>query len=71
MIKLTVVYSHPTDILTFENYYMNTHLTKAAKITGHQKLELTNFLSGPDGAKPNFYRMTEFCYHNSEAMQKA
>ena len=40
MIKPTVLYVHPTDILTFENYYMNTP-------TNHAKAnQLTNFDTG-------------------------
>lgn len=71
MIKLTVLYGHPTDVLVFENYYANTHLPKATKMTGHEKLELTKFLNAPDGAKPDYYRMAEFWYKSPEAMQEA
>ncbi|WP_445731467.1 EthD family reductase [Mariniflexile sp.] len=71
MIKLTVLYAHPTDVSAFENYYAHTHLPKAAKMTGHEKLELTKFLNGPDGTKPDYYRMAEFWYKSPEAMQKA
>lgn len=71
MIKVTVLYGHPTDISAFENYYAKIHLPIAAKMTGHEKLELTKFLSGPDGSKPSYYRMAEFWYTNIETMQKA
>ncbi|WP_203226905.1 EthD family reductase [Confluentibacter flavum] len=70
MIKLTVLYGHPTDVLVFENYYANTHLPKAAKMTGHEKFELTKFLSGPDGTKPDYHRMAEFWYQSPEALQE-
>lgn len=71
MIKLTVLYGHPTDVLAFENYYTTTHLPIASKITGHEKLELTKFLSAPDGGKPAYYRMAEFWFSSPEAMQKS
>ncbi|PJB19623.1 MAG: EthD family reductase [Flavobacteriaceae bacterium CG_4_9_14_3_um_filter_33_16] len=71
MIKLTVLYGHPTEINAFESYYANTHLPIAAKLTGHKKLELTKFLNAPDGAKPDYYRMAEFWYRDPEALQKA
>jgi len=71
MIKLTVLYGHPTDVVAFENYYSNNHLPIAAKMSGHEKLELTQFLSGPDGSKPDYHRMAEFWYSNIEAMQQS
>lgn len=71
MIKVTVLYGHPTDSAAFENYYANNHLPIAAKMTGHEKLELTKFLSAADGGKPDYYRMAEFWYANLETIQKA
>ncbi len=71
MIKVTVLYGHPTDSAAFEEYYSNNHLPIAAKMTGHEKLELTKFLSAADGEKPFYYRMAEFWYSNIEIMQKA
>jgi len=71
MIKVTVIYGHPTDSAVFENYYTNNHLPIAAKMTGHKKLELTKFLSAADSGKPFYYRMAEFWYANLETMQKA
>lgn len=71
MIKVTVLYGHPTDSEVFENYYTNTHLPIAAKMTGHEKFELTIFLSVADNEKPFYYRMAEFWYQNIEIMQKS
>ncbi len=71
MIKLTVLYGHPTDSAAFENYYSNTHLPIASKMKGHEKLELTKFLNSADGEKPVYYRMAEFWYQNMETMRKA
>ena len=70
MIKLTVLYGHPTDVETFENYYKNHHLPTVAKMEGHEKMELTKFLSAPDGGNPDSYRMAEFWFENLEALQK-
>ncbi len=70
MIKLTVIYGHPTDKEAFEAYYKNTHLPKAAKMSGHEKVEYTKFLSAPDGSKADYYRMAEFWFSSPEALQK-
>ena len=69
MIKLTVLYGHPTDIETFETSYVNTHLPKASKMKDHLKIELTKFMNSPDGSKPAYYRMAEFWFSNPETMQ--
>lgn len=69
MIKTTVLYGHPTDAAAFEEYYVNTHMAKAAKMKGHTKLEITKFTSAPDGGKPAYYRMAEFWFSGPEAMQ--
>lgn len=69
MIKLTALYGHPTDTATFEDYYSNTHIAKAAKMKGYEKLELTKFSGAPDGSKPAYYRMAEFWFSSPDAMQ--
>lgn len=69
MIKLTVIYGHPTDTAAFEDYYNNTHLPIASKMSGFDKVEFTKFLSAPDGSKPTQYRMAEFWFSNPEALQ--
>ena len=71
MIKVTVLYGQPTDSVVFEDYYSNNHLPIAAKMTGHERLELTKFLNAADGEKPFYYRMAEFWYANIETMQQA
>ena len=69
MIKLTVLYGHPTDVAAFEDYYKNTHLPIAAKMTGFEKVEFTKFISAPDGSSPAHYRMAEFWFTNPDALQ--
>lgn len=69
MVKMTVLYGHPTDSGAFEDYYANAHMAKAAKMTGFEKLELTKFTRTPDGGKPAYYRMAEFWFSGPEAMQ--
>ena len=69
MIKLTVIYGHPTDSAAFEDYYKNTHLPKAAKMQGFDKVEYTKFLSAPDGSASEYYRMAEFWFTSPEALQ--
>lgn len=69
MIKLTVLYGHPTDQVAFEDYYANTHLPLAATMKGQERSELTKFISAPDGGHLAYYRMAEFWFTTAEAMQ--
>ena len=69
MIKLTVLYGHPTDVSAFEGYYANTHVPLAATMKGFEKLEYTKFIGAPDGSQATYYRMAEFWFSSPEALQ--
>lgn len=69
MIKLTVLYGHPTDPAAFEDYYANAHLPLLATMKGQERSELTKFISAPDGGHLAYYRMAEFWFTNAEALQ--
>ena len=71
MIKLTVLYAHPTDVAAFEEYYANTHLPIAATIKGFEKAEYTKFMSPPDDPQAIYYRMAEFWFTDPVALQLA
>ncbi len=69
MIKLTVLYGHPTNPQEFERYYAERHLPLAGKMQGFVRLELTRFSPGPDGSKPAYYRMAELYFLTVAQMQ--
>ena len=69
MIKLIVLYGHPTDTANFEEYYANTHLPLVATMKGFEKVEYTKFISAPDGSQAAYYRMAEFWFTSPEALQ--
>ncbi len=68
MIKATILYGHPESPEAFEKYYAETHLPIAAKMPGVEKVELTRFFTGPDGAKPAYYRMADLYFADGAAM---
>ena len=70
MIKLTVLYVHPTRPEAFEKYYAETHLEVTNKVSGIDKLELTKFLPNPGGTAAPYYRMAELYFTTTEAMQQ-
>jgi len=71
MIKATVLYGHPTDANAFEKYYAETHTPIALSMKGVDKMELTKFLSAPDGGKPAYYRMAELYFTGPAEMQQS
>ncbi len=71
MNKVTVLYGHPKDPDAFEKYYKETHLPIAAKMKGVTKVELTKFLSAPDGGMAASYRMFELYFSSPSEMEQA
>ena len=71
MIKVTVLYGHPTDPAAFESYYATSHLQLVGKVNGIAKAELTKFLPNPDGSPAAYYRMAELWFETPETMQGA
>ena len=71
MLKATVLYRHPTDPEVFEKYYTETHTPIALSMKGVDKMELTKFVSAPDGEKPAYYRMAELYFAGPAEMQQS
>jgi len=70
MMKVTVLYGHPTSPEAFESYYTGTHLPIASLMKGVVRLELTKFGTGPDGGKPAYYRMAEAYFATQAQMEQ-
>lgn len=70
MNKVTLLYGHPKDPDAFEKYYKETHLPIASKMKGVTKLELTKFLSAPDGGMAAYYRMAELYFSSPSEMEQ-
>jgi len=71
MMKVTVLYGHPRSTDEFEKYYESTHLPLAGKMGGVDRLELTKFVSAPDGGKPAYYRMAELYFATQAQMEQS
>lgn len=68
MVKLMVLYGHPTDPAAFEKYYADIHMPIAAQIEG-VTIELGKVIGAPDGGKAPFYRIAEAAFDNMAHMQ--
>ena len=71
MIKVTVLYGHPTNAEAFEKYYAESHFEIVNKVLGIAKAEYTKFLPNPDGARAAYYRMAELYFAGPTEMQQA
>jgi uncharacterized protein (TIGR02118 family) len=71
MMKVTVLYNHPQSPDEFEKYYESTHLPLAGKMEGVDRLELTKFVSAPDGGQPAYYRMAELYFGTQAQMEQS
>lgn len=68
MIKLTVLYDHPSDVEAFDAHYLGTHVPLARRVPGLERLEVTLFGPGPDGSAPRYHLMAELCFADAEAL---
>jgi uncharacterized protein (TIGR02118 family) len=71
MIKLTVLYDRPADVEGFDSHYMGTHVPLAKKVPGLDRIEVTRFDPGPDGAPPRYHLMAELYFADAAAMRSA
>jgi uncharacterized protein (TIGR02118 family) len=69
MIKVTVLYGHPTDPAVFERYDHQVHMPLATKLPNLLRYETAVILPNPDGSKPAYYRSFEAWYDSPEVMQ--
>ncbi len=70
MYKITVLYQHPEDEVSFEEYFKDHHLPLAKKMSGVSRIEITKFQSSADGGKPEYYRMSEVFFSSREVMEE-
>ncbi|GAA1386007.1 EthD family reductase [Pseudonocardia kongjuensis] len=71
MIKLTVLYGTPSDVDAFDAHYLGTHVPLAQRVPGIEKVEVTRFQPGADGAAPEFHLMAELYFADADAMGAA
>src|SRR5437763_16757061 len=69
VVKLTVLYGHPTDPGAFETYYANTHVPLALKIPGLTRIEAAKVLGTPEGSTAPYYRIAELWFADQEQLQ--
>lgn len=68
-VKLTVLYTPPTDVDAFEAHYLSVHMPLAAAIPGLQRAETSVCVATPDGSPVPFHRIAELYFDSPEALQ--
>jgi len=69
VVKLMVLYGHPTSAADFEKYYTGTHMPLAEKVAGVRRWEFAKFTGTPDGGRSPYYRSAELYFDDVAQMQ--
>ena len=70
MLKLTVLYHHPEDAETFEDYYANERLPLAAKMPNVLRFE-SGRVGTVDGSEPQSHRIAKLWFESAERLGEA
>jgi uncharacterized protein (TIGR02118 family) len=71
VVKLTVLYEHPSDTEAFDAYYLGTHVPLAEKLPGIERVEVVRYGPGPDGTPPPYHLIAGLYFSDAEAMGAA
>ena len=69
MVKLTLLYGHPADAMSFESYFANTHLPLASRITGVRRAEFSLVTGAIDGSRSPWYRIAELYFDDLKHLE--
>lgn len=69
MVRLLVMYGHPTDPKVFDRYYYGTHLPIAKKIRGFTRWTVGRVQGTPDGKPAPYYYIADLFAESRQAME--
>ena len=70
MVKLVVLYTHPTDKAAFDRHYAEVHTPLVKKVPGVRRLEVARVTGAPRG-ESQYYLMVEMYWDDADAMNAA
>lgn len=71
MMKVSVLYSPPTDPEAFEAHYLAEHGPLVMKMPGLVRLETARQVGTPDGSPSPYYRTAELYFEDMDALGAA
>ncbi|WP_407543645.1 EthD family reductase (plasmid) [Deinococcus radiomollis] len=69
MMKLTVLYPHPTDPAAFDAHYRAIHAPLVHKIPGLLRFEEAHVVATADGSPPPYFMIAELYFESMESFQ--
>lgn len=69
MIKLTVLYGHPTDPAAFERHFADVHVPLVERMPNLRRFEPARVVATPDGSAPPYYRVVELYFDSEDELQ--
>lgn len=69
MVKLTVLYGHPTDTAAFDKHYAEVHAPLVDKIPGLVRFEQGKVVGTPSGEQSAYYLIAELWFNSMEEFQ--
>ncbi len=67
-VKLVVLYSHPSEPITFDEHYLTVHVPLVKAIPGLQRFEAGRIDGALDGGEHSWYRIAELYFADRSAM---
>lgn len=68
MMKLTVLYTPPTDPAAFDEHYLSVHMPLAGAMPGLARAETALVTGAPGGGDKPYHRIAELYWADAEAM---
>ena len=69
MIRLLVLYGHPTDPAAFDRHYREAHIPIAKKMKGLKKWTIGKVTATPDGSPPPYYYIADLFMESKEEFE--
>jgi uncharacterized protein (TIGR02118 family) len=69
MIRLLVLYGHPTDPAAFDKYYQEAHIPIAKRMKGLRKWTVGKVQATPDGSPPPYYYVADLYMESREEFE--
>ena len=69
MIRLLVLYGHPTDPVAFDRHYEEVHIPIAKKMKGLKKWTIGKATSTPDGSPSPYYYIADLYMESREEFE--